>query len=165
MNENDALALIMSLREDVWKNWGFLITFNTALWGWLIKRNGLHGINEKILATIGCTAFSAFILVGMCKIYTELDAATNELAYAYTANVKIPKTATPDGMVDLLIHKSPIYCSQLHGNAGKSKCGKYSDALNFTLTGILLGLIVSLSLCWMDSFWRKAREVSSITST
>lgn len=37
------------LGDSVWKNWGFIITVNVAVVGWLLQRHGLYSLSEKII--------------------------------------------------------------------------------------------------------------------
>lgn len=174
MSEKEALELIFTLREDIWKNWGYLITFNIAMWGWLIHRHGLYGISEKLVATTGYTFFVLMLVSGLHKSYIELDYAANELAYNYSKNIELINTKTTNiqdnditkkmkafvsgGIVEYFLSKSPRYCSEIPKI--QFDCNKYSNNFKFPLKGLFIAWLFSLVLFWMDAFWLKARIIS-----
>ncbi|MBK5275807.1 MAG: hypothetical protein JJE30_12235 [Desulfuromonadales bacterium] len=159
MNEEEIVKLIFSLRDDVWKNWGYIVTFNTALLGWLIQRHGLYSISEKIIASLGYSAFITLMLLGMNKSYCELDSAVNELAYYYSnSSLNAPKVAVQGGVIEEFIHKSPAYCSKLQSPSKTMKCTKYSDNYSFAVWGIIIGWLFCMALFWLEFIWKSIRE-------
>ncbi len=162
MEEKDVVALIFTLRGDVWTNWGFLITVNVATWGWVIQRHGLYSIPEKAIATVGYTLFVFIIIHGMDKAYGELDKAANELAYRYVVNSEKPNTSkidiVPQGINQLFVEKSPKYCSDIKIEGLALSCNKYSDNFVGAFWGILFGWLFTMALFWFDSFWKKVRK-------
>ncbi|MCG8046084.1 MAG: hypothetical protein N0E48_10565 [Candidatus Thiodiazotropha endolucinida] len=83
MNEKELIDLIFMLRSDIWENWGYFITVNLAIIGWLLHRHGLFGVWEKAIAFVGYTLFLATMLIGMSKAYSELDSIADDFAYFY----------------------------------------------------------------------------------
>ena len=159
MGEKDLIDLIFSLRDDIWQNWGFLITVNLAVWGWLLKRHGLFSQSEKCIATIGYTVFVCLLLYGFDKVYMELDAAANELAYKYSSDNS--KTVTESGIIEKLVSNSPKYCEAIKRKNTFLICGKYSSHFWFVLYGVLAGWLFTIVLFWYDAMWIKSRQSSS----
>jgi hypothetical protein len=60
MTEKSILDLILALEGGVWKNWGFIITVNLAVLGWLVQRHGLFSTYEKIISAVAYTSLCGF---------------------------------------------------------------------------------------------------------
>ena len=159
MNEKEILDVIFFLGDSVWKNWGFIITVNIAVIGWLLQRHGLYSLSEKIIATLGYTVFSFMMLGGMINAYGKLDVAANELAYRY---LKIDKTKySPEGIVEYYVSKSQKYCADAKKNHPDIKeCNKYSDNLLMTYISLFTSWIFIIPLFWSEKIWLKARKNS-----
>ena len=74
LNINDALSLISSINGNIWTLRTLSLTVNVAVLGWLMQRHGLYEIKEKILSTIGYTAFVIVIIFGMKCNYSAAPA-------------------------------------------------------------------------------------------
>ena len=156
MNYKDIVDIIFEYRGDVWQHWVFLVTLNIAMWGWLIQRKGLYGRVEKVVATVGYSAFVIIIISGMKISYDNLDLACNELyAHHETEKLKI----SDRGIIRHLIDKSPEFCVKKNTKPnGAAKCHPYSHCFNDTLIYILLGWVFSMILFWSSRFWERVRH-------
>lgn len=154
MDAKDSLSLIITIGDDVWKNYGYFVTLNIAILGWLIQRHGLYNIREKILATLGYSGFIAVLLMGMDTAYEKLDLAANELAYKYIIPAKTP---VKEGIIENYIKKSPKYCDKVYPD-NISSCGEYYDNFYFSAWVISLGWIFNIFLFWYQGLWLAIRD-------
>ena len=182
MEPKDILSLIFTLREDVWKQWGYVITVNLAMWGWLIQRHGLYSKFEKIVATVGYTIFIIIILQGMNKAYHELDLAANELHFVQQQEGEAKREIAPNGITSYFVYKSPTFAAayKLTPDSKKSSPAPipsfwqrifsksaqedppepkpYSENLKTAFWSIFVGWLFSMILFWVSGFWNKARS-------
>ena len=151
MSSKDIIDIIFEYRSDIWQHWMILVTLNIAMWGWLLQRNGLYGVAEKLVSTVGYSAFVLIIISGMNTSYKILDLATNELFALHEENeIKI----SAKGIINHLITKSPEFCEKKVAKTNKkTNCSPYSQNLNIALIFILTGWIFSMILFWYKGFW------------
>ncbi|MEW8286773.1 MAG: hypothetical protein AB2697_12350 [Candidatus Thiodiazotropha endolucinida] len=164
MNEKELIDLIFMLRSDIWENWGYFITVNLAIIGWLLHRHGLFGVWEKAIAFVGYTLFLATMLIGMSKAYSELDSIADDFAYFYieTKQYKIAE----DGITEYFISKSPGYCDDYKKESKNTnlKCSSYSSNFyTFVIPGMLGGGLVILILFLFEKIWLKSRAKTKQT--
>ncbi len=142
---------IITLGDDVWKNWGILTTINLAVIGWLIHRHGLYGLQEKWVASVANTVFVVLIHAGMHNAYDKLDSAANELAYHYLSS---NKSFAEGGIIERYIKMSPRYCRSF---PQIDECAAYSSHFSFAMLFIWLSWLVNMVLFWRESFWKGSR--------
>lgn len=155
MDVKDVLSLIITIGDDVWKNWGYLITLNVAVLGWLMQRHGLYNLREKTIATLGYSGFIAVLVMGMNNAYSKLDMAANELAYVYVKSSSMPPK---DSLSESFVEKSPKYCEQVLGQRELIECKPYSQNLYFANGSIFLSWLFNIVLFWYQGFWLAIRE-------
>lgn len=143
MNYKDLIDIILVLRDDVLFLWGWLITLNTALLGWLIQRRGLYGRGEKVIATVGYSIFVFMICTAMYKAYGYLDMAANELYNFHLTQGT--DDAAPDmyipadkGIIESYIKRAPAYCTQIES----SECKLFSSNFHGALVWISVGFSI-----------------------
>ena len=153
LETKDAVSLIITLGDDVWKVWGYLVTVNIALLGWLIQRHGLRNIVEKVVATISYSVFVVVIIQALDTAYDKLDKAANELAYPYVSKTKDISKVAPGGIVAEFLGKSPLYCAELPEKLTGGKCQKYSENAKKAAWHVLLGWLFNIILFWAN--WRR----------
>ena len=161
MSYNDLLDVILMLKDDVWSLWGWVITLNVAVIGWLIQRHGLYGWSEKIVATIAYTAFILSMYEAMDDVYKKLDMTTNEL-YGYDVSYREKSADTanyvpaPKGILKYYISRSPEYCRNIDKS---SSCKPYSDDFNVAVIWLTLSWLQNMLLFWCTLIWIIARKL------
>ncbi len=159
MSDKELLDIIFLLGEGVWKNWGFIITVNLAVVGWLLQRHGLYSFHEKVISTLGYTAFAGIMAFGMNSSYEKLDAAANELAFQHTVITENDKYKySPNGIVKYYISLSPKYCADAaKKHPDIEECKVYSENVWVAYIALIINWLFLIPLFWYERVWIKAR--------
>ena len=161
MTEKDILDLIFALEGGVWRNWGFIITVNLAVLGWLVQRHGLYSGLEKTISTAAYTAFVIFMALGMENAYLKLDAATNELASRYIQPTEKLARISPNGIIQFYVSKSPKFCNELKKKyADIHECKKFSRNLVLPYSSLAGSWLLFVILFFIEQIWIKSRDKS-----
>ena len=133
MNYKDVLELIFDLRGDVWLVWNFQSAVTLALIGWLLKVRKEFQQYQKILASIGYTAFWLTITFSFVKIYYELGLAVQDLT-----------SLAPE-----LAHKFPD-----GGFLKYIESKNYFHHFWFAFVSVTFMYVFIIYLIWSDKFWK-----------
>lgn len=97
----DLLDLYLNLKAEIVGNWAVFITVNTAIFGWLVTKEGQHKIPPRIVAAAAYAFFAALAFLTLDSNYPVYEAVKHDVRLAARAAEFLKETQLKEQLIAL----------------------------------------------------------------